>query len=120
MPSAFRTRVGLERLSLELFHRYSERRLGSLIKTRTVPYRIMPPLGSRHGTAEVGLNGFIKRTRGACVEFCSPCKTIKKAAGGVHTAPLIKISKFKEFKGWKEEVMTLITLIFQIVKTTWG
>lgn len=49
---------------------------------------------------------------GACVEFCSPCKTIKKAAGSVRTAPLIKISKFKEFKGWKEQVMMLIMLSF--------
>lgn len=56
----------------------------------------------------------------ACADFCGPCKTIKKAAGSVHTAPLIKLSKFKEFKGWKGEVITLITLIFQIVNTTRG
>lgn len=66
MPGAFRARAGLERLSLELFHRYSERRLGSLIKTHTVPYRIMPPLGSRLAAAEVQLNGFIKRARRMC------------------------------------------------------
>lgn len=58
--------------------------------------------------------------RGACVDFCSLSKTIKRAAGSVRTAPLIKISKFKEFKGWKEEVTALIRLIFQIVQTTRG
>lgn len=58
--------------------------------------------------------------RSARVEFCSPCKTIKKAAGSVHTAALIKIGKFKGFKGWKEEVTTLITLMFQICSNHQG
>lgn len=66
VPSAVRTWVRLERLSLELFQRYSESRLGSLIKTHTVPYRIMSPLGSWHSTVEVGLNGFIKRAQRMC------------------------------------------------------
>lgn len=93
-----------------------ERRLGSLVTTNTLPYRVTPPLGWWRGSAEVDSLS----AHSACVEFCSPCKTIKKAAGSVHTAALIKIGKFKGFKGWKEEVTTLITLMFQICSNHQG